>query len=722
MSIFRVFVDDEIFYHPAVSSLAITQAEVTEQADAIDSLKLSAPKDHPYIDSIIPLQSLIVCKKDDRVVFQGRAVDDGTDFYNTHTWTCESCLAWLKDTYLAPFDYQGPLKTMLEQFIEGHNKSVEQKKQFQLGTVTVQDGNDYIHYASQTYINTMSAIQEKLIETHGGYLVCRTEDGVNYLDYLADFSEESIQNVEYAKNLLDVTITRDHSERVSALIPFGAITSQATEVGQASERLDISSVNSGFNYVFDQDTVDEIGWIWTTEAWDDVTVADHLLTKAQTRLAELKDGVTSMELSIIDESDTEADIGDIHARQYVNCRSDPHGINGRYLVLSKTTDYLHPANNKISIGAKGVALSKISAKQSTQGPQGDPGSNGSDAFSITIQSSNGTSFQNTAIATTLSAHVYKGGTEVTGSDLSALGTISWYKDGGAQAAGTGPSLVIEAGTAGNHATYLCELTDSQDTVKSSAQITLVVVREIKSYTRFYQAVSAGDKIPDQPTVDPPPSGWADTEPAYDGTEKDVYFSDRTEYTDGSFSYSPVSMSSAASVYSDLSKSLAGTNSDLAALKDTVRQTSEALTQKADEITAEVSDNFVTKTDLETIKTDIQSSIDETGDTIRMEFKQTTDAISGQIDINQNNLEEYIRFKDGTIELGKVGNAFMSVLSNEELAFTQSGAPVAYISDNSMKITDAHVSRKLSLGQSEKGWFDFVPRTTGNLSMEWRGVS
>ncbi|WP_439750278.1 hypothetical protein, partial [Ileibacterium valens] len=81
-----------------------------------------------------------------------------------------------------------------------------------------------------------------------------------------------------------------------------------------------------------------------------------------------------------------------------------------------------------------------------------------------------------------------------------------------------------------------------------------------------------------------------------------------------------------------------------------------------------------------------------------------------------------KFQKVTIELGKVGNDFMSVLSNEELAFQQSGVSVAYISDNSMKITDAQISRKLSLGQSEKGWFDFVPRSSGNLSMKWRGAS
>lgn len=50
MSIFRVYVDGALFYHPNLSKLAITQAQVSEDAANIDSLKLSAPFNHPYID------------------------------------------------------------------------------------------------------------------------------------------------------------------------------------------------------------------------------------------------------------------------------------------------------------------------------------------------------------------------------------------------------------------------------------------------------------------------------------------------------------------------------------------------------------------------------------------------------------------------------------------------------------------------------------------------
>lgn len=148
MSIFRIYVDGQLFYHPQLSQLAITEAKMTEDAENIDSLTLSAPFNHPYLDSIHPMASTIVCKKGDNTVFEGRALNDGSDFYNTHTWTCESALAYLKDSQQPPFSYKGTLKGLLEYFLSVHNKAVEEKKRFKLGNITVTDNNDYINYSN----------------------------------------------------------------------------------------------------------------------------------------------------------------------------------------------------------------------------------------------------------------------------------------------------------------------------------------------------------------------------------------------------------------------------------------------------------------------------------------------------------------------------------------------------------------------------------------------
>lgn len=88
---------------------------------------------------------------------------------------------------------------------------------------------------------------------------------------------------------------------------------------------------------------------------------------------------------------------------------------------------------------------------------GENGSNGADAITLVVTSSNGFIFKNSAIATVLTAHVYKAGVEVTGAELTALGTIKWYKDGGATAVATGATLTIDAGQVSGKASYTAQL-------------------------------------------------------------------------------------------------------------------------------------------------------------------------------------------------------------------------------------------------------------------------
>ena len=98
---------------------------------------------------------------------------------------------------------------------------------------------------------------------------------------------------------------------------------------------------------------------------------------------------------------------------------------------------------------------KIYYRQYTEGATGAPGA---DAITMSITSSNGTIFKNTAISTTLTAHVYQAGAELNTTQIAALGTIKWYKDGSSTALSTtGVTLNISAGDVTDKATYIAQL-------------------------------------------------------------------------------------------------------------------------------------------------------------------------------------------------------------------------------------------------------------------------
>ena len=122
----------------------------------------------------------------------------------------------------------------------------------------------------------------------------------------------------------------------------------------------------------------------------------------------------------------------------------PNVANGQYLWTKTVVKY-----------SDGKSTESYSV--SYKGTNGTNGKDGLDAITMAITSSGGTIFKNTAIATTLTAHIYKGGVEVSGSALASLGTIKWYKDGGTTAVATGSTYTISAGDVSNKATFSAQL-------------------------------------------------------------------------------------------------------------------------------------------------------------------------------------------------------------------------------------------------------------------------
>jgi len=80
-------------------------------------------------------------------------------------------------------------------------------------------------------------------------------------------------------------------------------------------------------------------------------------------------------------------------------------------------------------------------------------------------------------------------------------------------------------------------------VKASTQITLSKVIDIYANYRYYKLQSSTLAKPSKPTKNPP-EGWTDTDPPYiSGSTNTLYFVDCNVYSDMTFSYSEVSVSS-----------------------------------------------------------------------------------------------------------------------------------------------------------------------------------
>ena len=81
-------------------------------------------------------------------------------------------------------------------------------------------------------------------------------------------------------------------------------------------------------------------------------------------------------------------------------------------------------------------------------------------------------------------------------------------------------------------------------IKASASITVSSVVDVAAVYRYYLLQSSTLSTPAAPTTNPPGGSWVLAEPAYtNGSTNSLYFTDLTVFSDGTFAYSSVSLSS-----------------------------------------------------------------------------------------------------------------------------------------------------------------------------------
>jgi len=341
---YRVYCDSFLLFDDSMEEYKIFAPKVELELNQIGKFEFTIYNNHPNFDTLRRLKSIITVYQDDYLIFRGRILNDEQGFYNEKQVFCEGELAFLVDSIQRPYDFTGTPAELFAQLIANHNSQVGEEQRFIVGNVTVTDANDYISRSDSEYLNTWDSVNKKLIETHGGFLWVRHEADGTYIDYLSELNLLSPQAVEFGKNLLDLKRETKGEDIVTAIIPLGA------KLEGSESRLSIVDVNNGVDYVYNPEAVDRYGWIFRVQTWDDVTLPENLLTKANGALLEQVQMLYSIELTAADLATVNKDIESFHLGVWVQVTTNPHSINQRFLVTKLSIDLLQPGANKLTLG------------------------------------------------------------------------------------------------------------------------------------------------------------------------------------------------------------------------------------------------------------------------------------------------------------------------------------------------------------------------------------
>lgn len=355
---YTIQVDGETLYAPNLVSegYGVISPKLTVELNKAGSLTFILPPNNPMYDSIQKLKSIITVYQDADEIFRGRVLHDEKDFYKRKNVYCEGELAFLLDSVQRPYTFQGDIPALFKQFINAHNEQVEEAKQFNIGSITVTDPNNYINRSNSKYSNTWDEISDKLIKTHGGYLRTRISEGKRYIDLVEVYGKTNSQIIEFGVNMLDISEYITAEDVFTVLVPLGA--EQQDSSGNSTGRLTIESVNGGKDYIQDDAAVSLFGKIWKVQEWDDVTVADNLLTKGNAFLQSGIEMAVSLTMKAIDLHLIDVDTERIGLGDSVRVISLPHGLD-KYFSCSKIElNLIEPDKSEYTFGVSFIALTE----------------------------------------------------------------------------------------------------------------------------------------------------------------------------------------------------------------------------------------------------------------------------------------------------------------------------------------------------------------------------
>lgn len=345
-------------YHPQNPNLKLVSPKLTLEDNAAGSLTFKIYESNLNYQTIRKLYPVVSVVRDGKILFKGRVVSDKKDFYNGKSVEVEGKLAFFNDSYMEPFSFSGSPEELFRMIVENHNSQVMEWQQFRVGKVTVTDPNDYIVRSSENILNSWNVLKDKCFNSAlGGHIRIRYEKDGDYIDWLADYDTTSKQNIEFARNMIDMSSEVDATETYTAIRPIGA------EVEGA--KVDISTVNDGKTYLINEEKAAEYGIIYAPESestWEDVTLPENLLKKAKEKLfgsfITLKE---TYEIKAVDLNLTDASIEALNICEYVPVVSRPHGISGNYLLTKADIYIAEPQNSMFYLGSSKRVFSDMNS-------------------------------------------------------------------------------------------------------------------------------------------------------------------------------------------------------------------------------------------------------------------------------------------------------------------------------------------------------------------------
>ena len=382
---YRLLYDNKILYD-VYSDEVVYNATLTNQVNTNSYLDFTIAATHSLYSVIKEKSGIVDLYFDDTHLFSGEITEITEDSELSKSVTCSGALAYLKDTLVRPYstingeyDLTAPATVdgYFKWLIDQHNANCsDSRKKFSIGVNqgNLLDKNNYIYRSSSQYPTTSSEIEDKILNTFGGYLFVRFDGYTNILDLYADVHEANNQIIDFGVNIVDFSKTTSTDNQYTAVIATGYTPDPPEDNPEKKmDPIDLTSIadgmtnNSGImklgDKVYNADAVRKYGYKEYYASNEDITTYDGLLDYACRTLNTLMSPTLSIEVKAVDLA-LYMNNGYEHLQigQAARIRSRAHNVDEYLMVNSISLDLQDPSNTEYQLG---VSYDTLTGQQSS---------------------------------------------------------------------------------------------------------------------------------------------------------------------------------------------------------------------------------------------------------------------------------------------------------------------------------------------------------------------
>lgn len=372
---YRVLYDNQLLFDPYTDD-RITDTKLSSKLNAASYFDFTIAPTHSLYSKLAERAGEVRIYFNNLILFKGEITKIDEDFEGNYSVSCTGVLDYLTATRVRPYstvEGEQPLKApssydgYFQWLIDQHNSNcLDSRKNLSVGVNqgNMLDKNNYIYRSSEQRPTTASEIEDKILNSAGGYLFVRYQDDLNILDLYADVHDVNTQIIDYGVNMLDFTKTMTTESQYTAVVATGYTPDPPKDQPNAKMKpITLEGCTDGGtpysstivkmgDRVYDVEAVNRYGYHEYYVSNTDIKTYDGLLYYACKTLNTLLSPALTISVKAVDLALIMGDkYQHLQLGQAVRVRSKPRKVDEYLMVNSIDLDLMNPENTTFDLGA-----------------------------------------------------------------------------------------------------------------------------------------------------------------------------------------------------------------------------------------------------------------------------------------------------------------------------------------------------------------------------------